>query len=88
MADQEEPTRSTRLEFARLEVQEFDRVFSDFAGTLNPFVADRERLEQAVTRFKTAVESIQNVHPQASFREYVVALKTKLKDDGKRVQFN
>ena len=63
-------------------MKEFDKVFGDFGRALNPFVTDREKLEQAVSKFKTAVESLQSVRPQATFREYVQTLKTTLKEGG------
>lgn len=81
-SEDSKPKKSSKLDFTKLEVREFDKIFEDYARTLNPFVTDRENLEQSVKKFKTSVESIQAVRPQATFREYVRTLKTTLKNEG------
>ena len=48
---------------------------------LDPFVSNRKKMEKTEEDFKKAVNSLQKVKPKAAFRDYVQALKTKLKKD-------
>ncbi|XP_001637289.2 glutamic acid-rich protein [Nematostella vectensis] len=73
---------SKQLEFKKLDIVEFDRIFTDFANALDPFVVNREKLEKALTAFKKSVESYCGITWRKTFKEYVQALKDTLKNEG------
>jgi len=70
------------LEFKKFDIRELDCIFSDFKTTFDPFVQNREEMSKAEDSFKSAVMSLEQISPRAKFREYVTALKTRLKMEG------
>ena len=74
------PIKAKEIKFEKFKIVELDKIFDDFTNTLNPFVTNREAMEKAESSFKEAVNSFTGISPKARFKEYVEALKTKLKD--------
>lgn len=74
--------KSKELEFKKFDISELDSIFANFKTTFDPFVQNRQELEKSEDSFKKAVRSLGAIHPHASFKEYIVALKTRLKDEG------
>ena len=73
--------KSKLLDFKKFDILELDCIFSDFKTTFDPFVQNRQDLEKSEGSFKKAVQSFGGIHPHSSIKEYVAALKTKLKDE-------
>ena len=74
---------SREIHFKVLHIPQIDSIFNDFERTLNPFVENRIALYIAVNAVKQAVESFQEIHPNATFKFYVNSLKTTL--EGKSI---
>ena len=81
-AEGSDEKKSKVLDFKKFNIPELDTIFSDFKTTFDPFVQNREDMEKSEDSFKKAVQSLKEIHPHASFSEYVAALKTRLKAEG------
>ena len=74
-------TKTELITFTKFKIAELDGIFVDMKDALDPFVGNRKKMEKAEKDFKEAVNSLQKVKPKSAFRDYVQALKTKLKKD-------
>ena len=77
----QDATKTELIIFAKFKIAELDGIFVDMKDALDPFVSNRKKMEKTEEDFKKAVNSLQKVKPKAAFRDYVQALKTKLKKD-------
>ena len=77
-----ENAHSSRINFVIMHIPDLDNLFTDFEKVFNPFVDNRIALEDSVKAFKSAVQSIENVKPDASFKEYINTLRGSLEGRG------
>lgn len=77
-----ENAHSSRITFVSLHIPDIDGLFTDFEKVFNPFVDNRIALENAVKAFKNAVRSIEDIKPNATFKECINTLRGSLQGRG------
>lgn len=85
-AEGAEQKKSKVLELKEFDIPELDCIFNDFKTTFDPFVQNRQDLENNEDSFKKAMQSLKDIHPRASIREYIAALSGEMKDEGIKVK--
>ena len=85
-AEAVEQKKSKELELKEFDIPELDCIFNDFKTSFDPFVQNRQDLENSEDSFKKAMQSLKDIHPKASIREYIAALSGKMKDEGIQVK--
>ena len=85
-AEGAEKKKSKELELKEFYIPELDCIFNDFKTSFDPFVQNRQDLENSEDSFKKAMQSLKDIHPKASIREYIAALSGKMKDEGIQVK--